>query len=242
MRAKRPAPAAHRLGMKMGPRWNVVQSIPTLRLAGVRRPDLDRWVSTPWEKPARGRNRPAPCPGTTECRGWLVRPARGPTSAFHPAAPRPPPLLEVVMEAIVERAAGLDVHQGSVVACVTIGAAGRRASRDPRTFGAMRRDLAALRDWLHEMGVTHVGMAAAGVPWQPIHAALGAPSRLSSATPRTCATCPSSRFAAVCFAARSPEAMTQDGRRTPSGSPTWSGTGWCAPASCRRQRSGCCAS
>ena len=42
----------------------------------------------------RGRNRSAPCPGITECRGRLVRPARGPTSVFHPAAPCPPPLLE----------------------------------------------------------------------------------------------------------------------------------------------------
>lgn len=43
------------------------------------------------------------------------------------------------MEAIIERAAGLDVHQGSVVACVIIGAAGHRASRETRTFGAMRQ-------------------------------------------------------------------------------------------------------
>jgi len=76
------------------------------------------------------------------------------------------------MEAIIERAAGLDVHQSSVVACVIVGAAGRRASRETRTFGAMRQDLAALRDWLRENGVTHVGMEATGVYWQPIHAAL----------------------------------------------------------------------
>ncbi len=76
------------------------------------------------------------------------------------------------MEAIIERAAGLDVHQSSVVACVVVGAAGRRASRETRTFGAMKRDLTALRDWLREMGVTHVGMEATGVYWQPIHAAL----------------------------------------------------------------------
>jgi len=76
------------------------------------------------------------------------------------------------MEAIIERAAGLDVHQGSVVACVILGAAGRRATRQTRTFGAMRQDLAALRDWLREMGVTHVGMEATGVYWQPVHAAL----------------------------------------------------------------------
>ncbi len=76
------------------------------------------------------------------------------------------------MEAIIERAAGLDVHQGSVVACVIIGAAGRRTSRETRTFGTMRRDLAALRDWLLEMGVTHVGMEATGIYWHPMRAAL----------------------------------------------------------------------
>jgi transposase len=76
------------------------------------------------------------------------------------------------MEAIVERAAGLDVHQDSVVACVIRGAAGRRASRETRTFGTMRQDLAALREWLLEMGVTHVGMEATGVYWRPVHAAL----------------------------------------------------------------------
>jgi transposase len=76
------------------------------------------------------------------------------------------------MEAIVERAAGLDVHQGSVVACVIIGTAGHRPSRETRTFGTMPRDLAALRAWLLEVGVTHVGMESTGVYWQPVHAAL----------------------------------------------------------------------
>jgi transposase len=76
------------------------------------------------------------------------------------------------MEAIIEHAAGLDVHQSSVVACVISGAAGRRASRETRTFGAMKQDLAGLREWLLEKGVTHVGMEATGVHWQPVHAAL----------------------------------------------------------------------
>jgi transposase len=76
------------------------------------------------------------------------------------------------MEAIIERAAGLDVHQGSVVACVIIGVAGRRPSRETRTFGTMSRDLVALRAWLLAMGVTHVGMESTGVYWQPVHAAL----------------------------------------------------------------------
>jgi transposase len=76
------------------------------------------------------------------------------------------------MEAIIERVAGLDVHQGSVIACVVIGAAGRRPTKEVRSFGAMRQDLAALRAWLLELGVTHVGMEGTGVYWQPVHAAL----------------------------------------------------------------------
>ena len=64
------------------------------------------------------------------------------------------------MEALIERVAGLDVHQGSVVACIIIGAAGRRPAKEVRSFGAMRQDLAALRAWLLERGVTHVGMEA----------------------------------------------------------------------------------
>jgi transposase len=59
-----------------------------------------------------------------------------------------------------------------VVACVIVGSPGRRPSRETRTFGTMRQDLAALRAWLLEMGVTHVGMEATGVYWQPVHAAL----------------------------------------------------------------------
>jgi len=76
------------------------------------------------------------------------------------------------MEAIIERAAGLDVHQGSVVACVILAAAGRRPIKEVRSFGTMRQDLAALRAWLLEKGVTHVGMEGTGVYWQPVHAAL----------------------------------------------------------------------
>ena len=52
------------------------------------------------------------------------------------------------MEAIIERCAGLDVHQATVVACVLIGEAGRKPRKEIRTFSTMTRDLEALRDWL----------------------------------------------------------------------------------------------
>ena len=76
------------------------------------------------------------------------------------------------MDVIVERCAGLDVHQASVVACVLIGQPGRKPCKEVRSFGTMTRDLEALRDWLKELGVSHVGMESTGVYWKPVHALL----------------------------------------------------------------------
>ena len=76
------------------------------------------------------------------------------------------------MEAVVERCAGLDVHQGTVVVCVLLGAAGRKPRKEVRTFATATADLVALRDWLKALGVTHVGMESTGVYWKPVYAIL----------------------------------------------------------------------
>ena len=80
--------------------------------------------------------------------------------------------MEAKMQVIIERCAGLDVHQETVVACVLIGAPGERPSKQVRTFRTMTRDLEALRDWLQELGVTQVGMESTGVYWRPVYAVL----------------------------------------------------------------------
>jgi transposase len=76
------------------------------------------------------------------------------------------------MEVLLERCAGLDVHQASVVCCVLIGAPGRGPQKLLRTFGTTTRELEALRAWLAEHGVTHVGMESTGVYWKPVYAVL----------------------------------------------------------------------
>ena len=76
------------------------------------------------------------------------------------------------MEVIIERCAGLDVHQATVVACVLIGQAGRKPHKEIRTFSTMTRDLEAMRDWLKGHGVTHVGMESTGIYWKPVHTIL----------------------------------------------------------------------
>jgi transposase len=73
------------------------------------------------------------------------------------------------METLIERCCGLDVHQGSVVACTIITERRRQPRREIRTFGTMTKDLEALRDWLRDEGVTHVAMESTGIYWRPVH-------------------------------------------------------------------------
>jgi transposase len=76
------------------------------------------------------------------------------------------------MEAIIEKCCGLDVHQASVVACVLVGGDGKRPRQQIRKFRTVGRDLRALRDWLTELEITHVGMESTGVYWVPVFRAL----------------------------------------------------------------------
>lgn len=72
------------------------------------------------------------------------------------------------MELLLERCAGLDVHQATVVATVRVpGDAGQRRIVT-ETFGTMTADLLALRDWLQAYGVTHVALESTGVYWKPV--------------------------------------------------------------------------
>lgn len=76
------------------------------------------------------------------------------------------------MEAIIEKCCGLDVHQATVVACVLVDDGEKRPKQQVRKFRTVGRDLRALRDWLTELGVTHVGMESTGIYWVPVFRAL----------------------------------------------------------------------
>lgn len=76
------------------------------------------------------------------------------------------------MDVIVERACGLDVHQRTVVACVLMAPACKKAKREVKTFGTTASDLAELGRWLSAHAVTHVGMESTGVYWKPVYAVL----------------------------------------------------------------------
>lgn len=76
------------------------------------------------------------------------------------------------MEAIIERCCGLDVHKDIVVACALMGPPDGRAKKEIHTYGTTTSELEQLRDWLQQVGCTHVGMESTGVYWVPVYAVL----------------------------------------------------------------------
>lgn len=71
------------------------------------------------------------------------------------------------MEVMHKRVAGLDVHKDTVVACVRL-MAGRKVTRECRSFVTTTEGLLALLAWLTERRCTHVAMEATGVYWTPV--------------------------------------------------------------------------
>lgn len=75
------------------------------------------------------------------------------------------------MDTVVTVGAGLDVHKKTVVACVIDGQiTPPRVLK--RTFRTFLYDLELLRDWLLELGCTHVAMESTGVYWLPVYRVL----------------------------------------------------------------------
>lgn len=72
------------------------------------------------------------------------------------------------MEAMIERCAGLDVHQETVVACVLFGSLDQKPKKEIQTFSTTTRGLLALSDWLSSHRVTDAVMESTGVYWKPI--------------------------------------------------------------------------
>jgi len=74
----------------------------------------------------------------------------------------------VIMEALYECAAGLDVHLATVMACRRRLMGQGQVEVEVREFGTTTGELRGLGEWLAEWGVTHVAMESTGVLWQPV--------------------------------------------------------------------------
>jgi transposase len=73
------------------------------------------------------------------------------------------------MDTLLERCAGIDVHQRTMVATVRVPAADGGRAVTTQTFGTMTADLLVLREWLQAHRVTHVAMESTGVYWRPLY-------------------------------------------------------------------------
>ena len=67
------------------------------------------------------------------------------------------------MKRSLERGAALDVHKKQVTVCVRLLGARGEVEELMAEFSTMASQLLALRDWLKQLGVTHVAMEATGV-------------------------------------------------------------------------------
>jgi transposase len=72
------------------------------------------------------------------------------------------------MNLVYERCAGLDVHKRNVLVCaITPDPSGHR-HKARQTFSTMTPDLLRLRNFLKDLGVTHVAMESTASYWKPI--------------------------------------------------------------------------
>jgi transposase len=73
------------------------------------------------------------------------------------------------METLIERAAALDVHRDSVVACLRVPGEHGRRQQERRRFATTTAGPLLLRDWLKSHGITVVGMESTGCYWKPVY-------------------------------------------------------------------------
>jgi transposase len=70
-----------------------------------------------------------------------------------------------------ERAAGIDIAKAGIEVTIRVPSDSRpgRRQQETRSFGATRRQLLELADWLRAWGVTKVGMEATSDYWKPVY-------------------------------------------------------------------------
>jgi transposase len=73
-----------------------------------------------------------------------------------------------MIEAVLERCAGIDVGKKYVVCCLTVGAANATATEETRQYNTTVAELEKMRDWLRENRCTHVAMESTGPYWKPV--------------------------------------------------------------------------
>lgn len=73
-----------------------------------------------------------------------------------------------MIEAVIERCAGIDIGKKFLVVCVMTGPLEAEPKIEIRKFGTIVAELKLLRDWLVQQGCSHVVMESTGSYWEPV--------------------------------------------------------------------------
>ena len=73
-----------------------------------------------------------------------------------------------MIEAVIERCAGIDVGKKFLVVCVMSGPLETEPKTEIRKFGTIVAELEHLRDWLIKEGCSHAVMESTGSYWKPV--------------------------------------------------------------------------
>ena len=73
-----------------------------------------------------------------------------------------------MINAVLERCAGIDIGKKFLMACAMVGAADEEPTQEVRRFGTTVPELENLRAWLQTEGCTHVAMESTGSYWKPV--------------------------------------------------------------------------
>lgn len=73
------------------------------------------------------------------------------------------------MEVLLDRCAGMDVHQETIVVCVLTSDASGEVQSEVRTFGTLPKNLFELLKYLESQAVTHITMESTGIYWKPVY-------------------------------------------------------------------------
>jgi transposase len=72
------------------------------------------------------------------------------------------------MEVLDARCSGIDIHKKSITVCVRIREPGARKKSKYASSARRLQRFLRCRDWLQDLGVTHVVMESTGVYWRSI--------------------------------------------------------------------------
>ena len=74
-----------------------------------------------------------------------------------------------MMEVMVKRCAGIDVHKKTITVCTLVGSLNRsKPKKQTKEFDTTTRDLQACAQWLESLDITTVLMESTGQYWRPV--------------------------------------------------------------------------